>query len=193
MARSTAGYVVALLLAACGGTISSQPDGGDGGRSSGSGSGIAGSSNGSSGGVSGSNSGVSSGSGSGASSSGVGGSSSGGFDCSGSGSGAGVSCCWQHGGSSTAQHQQCVWGCCQQVDPANGKAFLELTQKCACGNGGPCGTECANEFCANGTFTSYGDGCGDCIQKALAGPCSNVLSQCCPNDAYYNECVSGCP
>jgi hypothetical protein len=206
MSPRTAGYLmVALVMAACGGAVSGQPDGGtrgDGGGSSGSGSGAgsSGSSTGSSGSASGGDS-SSSGSGgnSGGSSGGMDGSSSGGVsggssgtNCSGSGSGVGVSCCWSHGGATAAQHQQCVWQCCLQVDPSDGMSYLTAAQACVCGSGGPCASACAGEFCMNGTFTTYGDACGNCVQQALSGTCASV-NKCGSGCGYYSQCITGCP
>lgn len=198
-----------VMAASCGGAISGQPDAGAGGDAggSGSGSGVGASSSGSasggssSSGGSGSNSGGSTssggGSGSGSSSSGSSSGSSGsssGANCSGSGSGAGVSCCWSQGGSTPAQHQQCVWQCCPQVDPADAMTYLAAAQACLCGSGGvgPCSSACATEFCMNGTFASFGDACGNCVQQALSGSCASV-NKCGSGCGYYSECITGCP
>jgi hypothetical protein len=75
---------------------------------------------------------------------------------------------------------------------------------CACGPSGMCQSQCATEYCVNGTVAFGGDLCDMCIASSLAvptadggaaGPCYNQFMGACMGNAdcsAYLTCSNPC-
>jgi hypothetical protein len=76
--------------------------------------------------------------------------------------------------------------------------LVSYVQGCNCGNGGQCDSQCASEYCVNGSFAMQGDACATCIDASMAmnGACLNPVSSQCQADqdcSAYLTCANACP
>jgi hypothetical protein len=92
--------------------------------------------------------------------------------------------------------------CCQQAHSAGIGVVVNEIKACDCGTNGACQSQCATEYCANGTVAAGSDPCDMCLASSLGtvdggatGPCYNQVNSACMGNAdcaAYMACANPC-